>query len=87
MMNDQRGLLHSKHTAAGKAERLCLLESHFHCVGPALAALGSPRLKEEDLLDAYAVAWTAWRMARGKARYVPADPEVDSRALRMGIWY
>ena len=41
----------------------------------------------DDLLDAYALASTALRIATGKATRVPADPVCDRRGLRMEIWY
>ncbi len=86
-MNDERPLLHSKRTAAGKAERLALLERHFQRLADALDWVRSEPAVEEDVIDAYAAAWSAWRIARGKARYIPEELQMDSRGLRMGIWY
>lgn len=87
MMNDGRPMQSSKKTKAGAVERLALLERHFPDVQGALECSTSRAVARDDILDAYAAAWTAWRIARGKAHYVPAEPELDSRGLRMGIWY
>lgn len=52
--------------------------------GPAVAArLAGP----DDLLDACAAAWTASRVAAGRAARLPADPPRDTRGLRMEIVY
>jgi predicted RNase H-like nuclease len=48
------------------------------CAGPA---------RSDDVLDAMAVAWTARRAAEGRAQRFPAEPEVDSKGLRMEIVY
>jgi predicted RNase H-like nuclease len=77
----------SKRTPAGIARRVALLEAFFPDVRGALVCFASSGVGKDDLLDAYAAAWSAWRMARGKAHYVPERPELDSRGLRMGIWY
>jgi predicted RNase H-like nuclease len=37
----------------------------------------------DDLLDAMAAAWTAARVARGTARTLPDQPEIDPRGRRM----
>jgi predicted RNase H-like nuclease len=59
-------LVHSKRTAAGAAERLALLETQFPDAADRLAARPrGPAL--DDVLDAYAAAWTARRIARGDA--------------------
>lgn len=86
-MNGDRPLAHSKRTAAGKAERLTLLERDFQHLADALNWVRFESADEEDVIDAYAAAWSAWRMARGKARYLPEELQLDSRGLRMGIWY
>jgi predicted RNase H-like nuclease len=70
-------MAHAKRTAAGRAERLGLL--------PASAGSASVRgAAGDDVLDAYAVLWSARRAAEGQARRLGAD-EVDARGLRMEI--
>jgi len=41
----------------------------------------------DDLLDAAAAAWTAWRVARGKARLLPESAKSCDRTRRGVIWY
>lgn len=84
MMNDGQPLA-SKHSEIGRSKRLDLLAQHFCRVDQALELV--PKSAALDVIDAYAAAWTAWCMARGKARYIPHDLQMDSRGLRMGIWY
>ena len=86
-MNDGQPMQSSKKSKAGVEERLKLLEAHFPQVRGALERNASGKVARDDILDAYAAAWSAWRMARGKAHYVPERPELDSRGLRMGIWF
>jgi predicted RNase H-like nuclease len=86
-MNAGLPIEESKHSRAGKEMRRELLEKRFRKVGNALKVrLGSGAVAT-DVLDAYAAAWSAWRMARGKARRIPDELQLDSRGLRMGIWY
>jgi predicted RNase H-like nuclease len=40
-----------------------------------------------DINDAFAVLWTAERIYRKETTVIPAEAEVDSVGLRMGIWY
>jgi predicted RNase H-like nuclease len=84
-MNDSRPLETSKRSAEGQEERVSLLEQHFPKVRETLDSMKRGVLL--DAIDAYAAAWSAWRMARGKASYIPQEPELDSRGLRMGIWF
>ncbi len=86
-MNGDLPLEHSKRTAAGIKERLELLERSFPNVRGALECGTMDYVRRDDILDAYAAAWTAWRMSQGRARFVPESPELDSRGLRMGIWF
>ncbi len=86
-MNGCCPLKHGKRSKEGKAERLSLLEREFGGVGEALNSVKRKPPAANDVIDAYAAAWSAWRMARGKARYIPEELQMDSRGLRMGIWY
>ena len=40
----------------------------------------------EEMLDTYAVCWTAERIASGTAKRIPEKPRVDSKGLRMEMW-
>ena len=46
----------------------------------------STRVGPDDVLDACACAWTAGRIAEGRAVRFPDDPPRDGRGLRMEIW-
>jgi predicted RNase H-like nuclease len=76
--------LHSKRTPAGRSERIRRLRPHFAGVDDALAA---PRrgATADDVLDAFAAAWTARRIACGIAEWL-GDPDArDARGLRLTI--
>ena len=40
----------------------------------------------DDILDAFALCWTARRLAAGDAIRLPELPPHDARGLRMEIW-
>ena len=82
-MNDARPLRHRKKSAGGALERIKLLQRHEIDLGVVGAAASAPL---DDVLDAGAAAWTAHRIATGRARTLPDPPErVDGR--RVAIWY
>jgi len=74
-------LAHSKHTAAGREQRRELLS----LAGIALPRV--PRAPVTDTLDAAAVAWSAWRIATGRAVVIPARPQLDDRGRQIAIRY
>lgn len=82
---------YNKKTASGRRERLRALKKRFPDVaGPFRQSLKRFRRQDvapDDLLDAFALAWTALRVARGTAGRVPPYPPRDGRGLRMEIWY
>ena len=83
---------HNKKTAAGQQERERWLRRHYHShyLVPAelRARFGSGAVAFDDILDAYALACTAARIARGQAIRLPAGPPLqDARELPMAIWY
>jgi len=89
-MNDRQPLKHSKKTPAGFEERCTLLRQHVSASVPASrteARVVAPYAGPDDLLDAFAVAWTARRFASGQAVRIPSQPEYDPRGLRMEIVY
>jgi predicted RNase H-like nuclease len=83
-INGDRPVRYAKHTAAGRDERLQLLENRL----PYLATVMNTPIvgaSAYHLLDATADLWTARRiMARAVAR-LPRDPEWDEQGLRMEI--
>ena len=78
MLNEGEGLP-SKKTAAGQDLRRRLLADHFDV--PAKAPRGATI---DDLLDAYAVLWSAQRFQRGVHRQF-GDGQCDVRGIEMRI--
>jgi predicted RNase H-like nuclease len=62
-------------------------QGHRQNILQSIKAFKRAQVALDDLLDAYALAWTAWRIAQTRACRVPPRPEHDSRGLRMEIWY
>jgi predicted RNase H-like nuclease len=80
-------MFHPKRRSAGYDERRVHLERDLRIALPirreahAYARPAGP----DDFLDATVAAWTALRVALGKAQRVPAEPAYDRRGLRMEI--
>lgn len=80
--------LPGKKTAAGRAERVALLERHgFEELAKWLALLPRRKAGADDLLDACACAIAARDAADGRKRRLVCPEERDSRGLRMEMWY
>jgi predicted RNase H-like nuclease len=76
---------HPKTTWPGLVERLELL--HAARLRPERSLGGVGRASPDDVLDATIAAWSAWRIANGKARPLPANPPVDPASGRpVAIW-
>jgi predicted RNase H-like nuclease len=75
-------LAHSKHTAAGRDLRRELLSRAGIAVPVPVRAA-----PVTDVMDAAAVAWSAWRIATGQAVVVPARPEHDRHGREIAIRY
>jgi predicted RNase H-like nuclease len=71
-----------KRTAAGRAERLAALRTAFPDVDAHLPA-PHPGARSDDVLDAFATAWTARRVAAGTAEHIGGN--LDERGLRMEV--
>jgi predicted RNase H-like nuclease len=85
-MNTQIPLDHYKKTPDGKALRRDLLERS----GFPVARLQHPPWKksavaDDDIIDACACAWSAFRIATAQHLSLPSEPELDARGLRMQI--
>lgn len=76
-----------KKKAEGRDERTSLLERCFFQVSEGLAKFPASKAGADDILDAYACAWTAMRIFRGEAGCLPDDPPRDEKGLQMAIWY
>lgn len=78
----------AKKTEEGKSLRKALVESFFSRYAFEFAREFLPRsVEDDDILDAYAAAWTAWRIAAGIAESLPRVPMRDAKGLEMAIWY
>jgi predicted RNase H-like nuclease len=79
-------LAYSKHTPAGRELRRELL-SRAGIELPPIPPARAPRAPVTDTLDAAAVAWSAWRIATGRAVVIPDRPQRDDRGLQITIRY
>jgi predicted RNase H-like nuclease len=75
--------LQSKHSAEGKRKRLELIQEHFADIGSQWEKW--PIGVRKDILDAYALLWTARRISLRKEKRFPERPERDSFGLPMQI--
>lgn len=82
---------YNKKTREGREERLRTLGKIFRGIrrtfGSACMAFKRSGVAMDDLLDAYVLAWTAYRIASGQASCLPVSPIIDEKRLRMKIWY
>jgi predicted RNase H-like nuclease len=89
MLDGETPMRFSKRTEAGARERRRLLNVAFGR-GVVTSVYGSASrrgAKDDDVLDALALLWTAGRIERGEARSLPAKIETDRAGLPMAIWY
>ncbi len=79
-------MAHGKRSAAGREERRRALVRVFGAAVPrALARRRQLGSAADDVLDAFAVLWTAERVVCGTARRLPATPPRDRCGLAMEI--
>jgi predicted RNase H-like nuclease len=86
---------YNKKTAQGRQERLQALarvpDTPCHQAErfllQALQAFPRTQVAADDVLDAYVLTRTAYRIATGQACCLPPQPPLDERGLRMEIWY
>ena len=76
---------YSKHSWNGQAERRRLIAGAGIILPDHLPGAG--KVPPDDLLDAAAAAWTAWRVARGEAKVLPPSAAGCDRTRRAVIWY
>jgi len=86
-MNGGRPMVHSKKKTEGRAERVAVLREHFGDVIDNAIASKPKGCQYDDLLDAFACAWTAARIIRGEAEVIPTNPPPDDfgRPMEMVI--
>jgi predicted RNase H-like nuclease len=82
-MNNGQPLRHRKKSADGALQRLELLRRQRIELGR--LEQGAP-VPLDDVLDAAATAWSAHRIATGRARTLPDPPELVA-GRRVAIWY
>jgi predicted RNase H-like nuclease len=84
-------LEHSKHTPQGRELRRELLSRAGIALPPppraSIPRASTPRAPVTDTLDAAAVAWSAWRIATGRAVVIPARPQRDELGQQIAIRY
>ena len=76
---------YSKHSWNGQAERRQLIAGAGIDLPDNLPGAG--KVPPDDLLDAAAAAWTAWRVAAGKAEVLPSSAAGCDTSQRAVIWY
>ncbi|MCL7750895.1 DUF429 domain-containing protein [Guyparkeria hydrothermalis] len=88
-MNRGEPLPASKHRIEGIYRRRALIAEAFGspAIDSAVTQLAGTRVKEDDMLDAFAVLWSARRHAAGAGACLPSDPPRDACGLPMRIVY
>lgn len=78
-----------KKNRMGRDERRSLIDDHFgrEAFGSVRAEYRAKEVGDDDILDAFAVLWTAERVFRGQHGTLPEDPPLDAVGLRMEIVY
>ena len=80
---------HSKRGQAGFDERFAHLCDVFPAatLEEALGAFPRGQVARDDVLDAFAVLWSAKRIALSTAERLPPEPAYDPCGIDMAIWY
>jgi predicted RNase H-like nuclease len=88
-MNGGRSMLHSKHSRKGVDERRHLIDQHFgtHGFQQVRHDPVRSRVADDDILDAFALCWTAHRILDNRATPLPDRPPHDNQGLPMRILY
>jgi len=84
-LNGQRPMAHNKKSKEGAEDRLALLRTVFPEIEHHLLNRPS-RVGVDDLVDAGAAAWTAFRRHQGNVGRV-CEPERDKKGLEVTIYY
>lgn len=85
-MNNKAPLQHAKKSAEGADLRRALLTAGgFPIDRLQYSVWKKSQAADDDILDACACAWSAWRISNSKHITFPETPEFDGRGLRMEI--
>ena len=82
-------MTYGKKTASGREERASLIQGAFGegALEKAWSAVRGSGVAHDDVVDAFAVLWTAERIFRGVAKRLPEAAVADSYGLPMHIWF
>ncbi|NKE71857.1 DUF429 domain-containing protein [Candidatus Manganitrophus noduliformans] len=80
-----QAMRHNKKKPDGREERLNALSGTFLDIWKEVFS-SKLKVPYDDMIDAYAAAWTAMRIENGIAKRFPENPPVDAKKLRMEIW-
>ena len=88
-LNGRQPIACSKHSPEGLEERRRLIEQHFGVSSFHRVRCAYPKsqVSADDILDAFAVCWTARRIFLGEATMLPVRPSFDTYGLPMRIVY
>ncbi|MCP4275727.1 MAG: DUF429 domain-containing protein [Gammaproteobacteria bacterium] len=86
MMSQGKVTVSKKKTEGRKERENALTAAGFIEVTVLVKSARAHGAKADDVLDALAAAWSAWRIATGEAERYPATPAYDSTGLEMAIW-
>ncbi len=75
-----RAMRHNKKKPEGREERLHALSKTFPNIRKEVCS-SQLKVPYDDMIDAYAAAWTAMRIENGTAKRFPENPPVDSKKL------
>jgi predicted RNase H-like nuclease len=87
VMDGLRPMEERRKTIPGRKARMDLLKRFFHQVEEGSTRFTRKDVSPDDVLDAYAAAWTAMRVFKGEAGCIPENPIYDSKGVEMAIWY
>jgi predicted RNase H-like nuclease len=78
-----------KKSPTGKAARKRLVETHFGAgaFDKVRASYARRAVADDDINDAFAALWTAERILKNCAKFIPEQVSYDSLGLRMEMWY
>ncbi len=91
--NGYQTIQDDKVSAVGKAMREALIDKQWPGARTAvledleMQGIGTKHYARDDINDAFAAIWTAQRILHQRAERIPGEPDVDSRGLRMEMWF